>query len=1042
MAQQRVVKGTILLFLLLFAVSLATAANVPAGEWTFDEGSGQTVLDSSGNNNDGTLGQDSSSEGYDPDWMPESSCVSGTCLEFGQQNPVQDGEFVTVPDDPSLAVDNVTLAAWVYPTSYQGNNDNAIFAKEQQYKIALANGNDTGEDEGELLGSIYNSGWHGNDGQGWEQSNTVIPLDTWTHVAMTYNESHYKFYVDGSHVHTDKASVSSPTPIADNNYALGIGGRDPLGEVGSPTYFFDGRIDNPVVYTRVLNDSEIADLTDVTPPTMSDNHSSTAWHNTSQPVTMQCEDSDTGCVEIDWELQDPDSNVIDQDTESSSSTPVLTTDMVASTDGDLTLFYTGTDDQGNAASDSTIIRIDTQPPATSIPDDNNWYEDDITKSISDTDQPDLSGLDQCQYKVKDGSDPWPSSWSSRTCDSDLTVTVGQTGSGSDCTTEGTDACGIRVRAIDNAGNDDIDTAFYNIDYSPTDIYDNYTSDEWKNKSQPVQITCTDGVDDCNQIDWRIIRDGDIVVPDGSDYNSVMDTETTVFVGDQYDGELELEYRGWNQNWEPTDWHSQLVRVDKTGPISEILGPDEDQWRNTDFEVHIEDRDDVSGLGQLDIYYIADTSGSFYDEWDTLSENVDFIRTELESRTELDVSYTVWGLNNSWDGRGGSGAMCHNDQDLPDSLDPDTECDRNDSVIDDMSQTKPYIDWLCDEFGDCFTVADYDPDGRGEAPKEGWGMGILDIYERGTWRSDAHRSIVNVGDQDTNGGDDRNDWCGDDESWELAEELNESLDDENILAFSLLGDTECDSETPDPSREQMDLVGDVLDYNETDEMPDLILDALDQFRPDSCEYRVSGDNGNTWSDWQQRDCPDGNVTVTVGPPGSGANCTQSGENMCHVETRVENSGGNIGRDVAMYDIDVTPPQIVCDDGDGDCDRPEPVIVRNDVSFLPDVTDPHSGPDHVFICRGNDESCPTQYCDFDASQSSCAHPTTFPYGNKHYCVRAQDTLGNEDTVCSSNFFFSVMAGLGDACTIDQQCAIGACIGGTCSLGNLPPPEIVLH
>ncbi len=39
------------------------------GEWTFDEGTGQTTADHSGTGNTATLGATSAAEGSDPSWV-------------------------------------------------------------------------------------------------------------------------------------------------------------------------------------------------------------------------------------------------------------------------------------------------------------------------------------------------------------------------------------------------------------------------------------------------------------------------------------------------------------------------------------------------------------------------------------------------------------------------------------------------------------------------------------------------------------------------------------------------------------------------------------------------------------------------------------------------------------------------------------------------------------------------------------------------------------------------------------------------------------
>ena len=82
-------------------------------EWKFDEGSGVQIKDSWGNNN-GTL--------TGGRWKNDSNCISKSCLEFNTNL-----DYVAIPADESFKiVDNLTLEAWINPTSWQGEGVNII----------------------------------------------------------------------------------------------------------------------------------------------------------------------------------------------------------------------------------------------------------------------------------------------------------------------------------------------------------------------------------------------------------------------------------------------------------------------------------------------------------------------------------------------------------------------------------------------------------------------------------------------------------------------------------------------------------------------------------------------------------------------------------------------------------------------------------------------------------------------------------------------------------------------------------------------------
>ena len=81
---------------------------------------------------------------------------------------------------------------------------------------------------------------------------TAIALNTWTHLATTYDGANQRLYINGVLVAT-KAQTGA---IAAANQPLRIGGNNVSGE------FFQGLIDEVRIYNRALSAAEItADMT-------------------------------------------------------------------------------------------------------------------------------------------------------------------------------------------------------------------------------------------------------------------------------------------------------------------------------------------------------------------------------------------------------------------------------------------------------------------------------------------------------------------------------------------------------------------------------------------------------------------------------------------------------------------------------------------------------------------------------------------------------------------------------------------------------------
>ena len=76
---------------------------------------------------------------------------------------------------------------------------------------------------------------------------TASPVNTWTHVALTYDGTTLRLYVNGTQVATQAATGA----IQSSTNPLWIGGNRPYGE------YFQGLIDEVRVYNRALTPAEI-----------------------------------------------------------------------------------------------------------------------------------------------------------------------------------------------------------------------------------------------------------------------------------------------------------------------------------------------------------------------------------------------------------------------------------------------------------------------------------------------------------------------------------------------------------------------------------------------------------------------------------------------------------------------------------------------------------------------------------------------------------------------------------------------------------------
>jgi hypothetical protein len=209
------------------AVSI-TVNNVAASgliaAYGFNEGSGAAANDSTSVNNTGTLNGAT--------WTTLGRY--GSALSFnGSSNTV------TIADANELDLTNgMTLEAWVRPNSL--SNWSTVLLKEagstMAYGLYAANG-----------GNQPPSGYVQIGGDQAAAGNSILALNIWSHLALTYSGSVLNIYVNGTLAGTRSVSGSMLTSTG----ALKIGGNSIWGE------YFSGLIDEVRVYNRALSTTEV-----------------------------------------------------------------------------------------------------------------------------------------------------------------------------------------------------------------------------------------------------------------------------------------------------------------------------------------------------------------------------------------------------------------------------------------------------------------------------------------------------------------------------------------------------------------------------------------------------------------------------------------------------------------------------------------------------------------------------------------------------------------------------------------------------------------
>jgi chitodextrinase len=193
--------------------------------YPFDDGAGNTVADLTANGNHGTASG--------PSWTIGRF---GTALTFDGAD-----DWVTVPDSVSLDVSaGMTVEAWVMPTAL-GTAWRTVAMKETSgnHVFALYGNRNTQVPTGEanVDGSVVGA-----------SGSSQLPLGTWSHLALTFDGSDVRLYVNGTLVGTNDQAGALRTSTG----PLRIGGNSIWGE------WFRGRIDEMRIYDHALTPAQIA----------------------------------------------------------------------------------------------------------------------------------------------------------------------------------------------------------------------------------------------------------------------------------------------------------------------------------------------------------------------------------------------------------------------------------------------------------------------------------------------------------------------------------------------------------------------------------------------------------------------------------------------------------------------------------------------------------------------------------------------------------------------------------------------------------------
>ena len=203
---------------------------------SFDEGKGQAAKDASKHKNNGTLHK----AGWDKGEYGNAVKLTG-----------DKGGWVEVPDSTSLDItDEITIAHWIYPTKFT-DEWNRIVVKTWKgdtdpwmiygtYQVPVGDFADT---SGKTGFNVF-----ADDEARWGHTDEALKVDTWTHMAATYDGKVLKIYYNGK----VKMETKGSGKIDTNDVPVSIGRNSE----GNREHYV-GLIDEVAIWNKALTQAQI-----------------------------------------------------------------------------------------------------------------------------------------------------------------------------------------------------------------------------------------------------------------------------------------------------------------------------------------------------------------------------------------------------------------------------------------------------------------------------------------------------------------------------------------------------------------------------------------------------------------------------------------------------------------------------------------------------------------------------------------------------------------------------------------------------------------
>lgn len=232
------------LLLLLPKLVFADITTGLIGYWKFDEGTGTTSTDSSGNGNTATFATGSVTKNT---WLTPGKVGPHAVTGFTNNGSGTNTDYQIITTTLTTALNDFTACAWF---NNSGNVNEYMRIVDKDYN------------NGFWMGKIVNlpNSWGGgirnSDNNFFLSVQFPNDIPTWHHICMGRKGTTQFVYGDGGTYYTQATVLSTAT----NTAAVSIG-NDIVPTGGSPTSDeFNGSIDDVRIYSRALSSRDVLEL--------------------------------------------------------------------------------------------------------------------------------------------------------------------------------------------------------------------------------------------------------------------------------------------------------------------------------------------------------------------------------------------------------------------------------------------------------------------------------------------------------------------------------------------------------------------------------------------------------------------------------------------------------------------------------------------------------------------------------------------------------------------------------------------------------------